>query len=435
MLAKFKKIIPDTHPIRLLYHKIKAFFAAVLNGFPANKLIVIGITGTNGKTTTTNMIANILMEAGNKVGVASTINFRVGDDYWTNRLKQSTQGPFSLQKLLKRMVKEGCKYAVLEVTSHSLTQSRVWGINFDIGIITNVTDEHIEYHGSFNSYLNAKGKLFKLVSNGKRKTGVQKNLILNIDDKYYSFFNQFVADRKLTYGMSGSTVYAENAQSSPEGSSFTLTVPNNKIEVNLKMPGEFNVYNALAAGACGLALNIPLEKIKAGLESNANITGRFERVEVGQDFNIVVDYAHTPDALENLFEMYKRLTKGRLFVVFGATGGGRDKAKRPVMGEIADRIADFIIATNDDPYQEDEWTILRQIGEGIKRREGDRYWRIIDRKEAIRLALTLAKPDDTVVVAGKGAEETIMLKQGALPWNDKEVIEELLEREVELELN
>lgn len=434
MLGSLRKLIPDTHPIRLLYHKLLGFIAALIYWFPADKMIVIGITGTNGKTTTANFITNILNTSGHKVGMTSTINFQIGEERWVNDSKQTTLGPFQLQKLLKRMVKERCKYAVVEVTSHALTQSRVLGINFDVGVLTNVTSDHVEYHGSFNQYLNAKGKLFKKVSKGRRKFGVPKVVVLNSDDKYYNYFNQFVVDRKVTYGLKAATIYAEKIEKKPEGSHFIMHVPNNAIPIELKLPGEFNVYNALAAASVALSLQINLEVIKKGLEDSASVAGRFEHVDKGQKYSVIVDYAHTPDSLENLLKLYRRLTTGNLFVVFGATGGGRDKGKRPLMGSVANEFADYVIVTDDDPYQEDEWEIIDQISKGVGRREGHRFWRIPDRREAIRLALTLAKADDTVIVAGKGAEEVIMLRGERIAWNDRKVIEDLLQRDVEVEI-
>ncbi|MBI4975493.1 UDP-N-acetylmuramoyl-L-alanyl-D-glutamate--2,6-diaminopimelate ligase [Candidatus Peregrinibacteria bacterium] len=429
MLSFLREIFPDTHPIRLFYHKVAAFIAALINLFPGSKMIIIGVTGTNGKTTTVNLLANILTSAGYKIGMTSTINFQIGGEKWTNTTKQSTMSPFKLQSLLKQMLKEGCRYVILEVTSHAITQSRVLGINFDMAVITNVTGDHIEYHGNFNNYLSEKGKLFQKVSRGVRKLGVPKVLVLNADDKYYTYFNQFVADRKITYSLSYATVYAENIEKGPEGSKFIMHVPNEAIDVKINLPGEFNVYNAMAAACAAIALQIPLAVVKKGLEEINVIPGRYEHVDVGQKFSVIVDYAHTPDALESLFALYRTLTPGKLFAVFGATGGGRDKSKRPKMGESVNEYADFVIVTNDDPYTEDEWNIIEQVSNGIPRKEGQNFWKIPDRREAIRLSLTLAKEGDCVVVAGKGAEEIIILKTGRIPWNDKKVITELLERE------
>jgi UDP-N-acetylmuramoyl-L-alanyl-D-glutamate--2,6-diaminopimelate ligase len=434
MKKLIKKIFPDRHPLRLLYHRILGMIAALINGFPASKMVVVGVTGTNGKTTTVNLLTNILNEAGYKVGMTSTINFQIGDEKWTNDRKQTTLGPFELQKLLKRMVKEGCKYAVVEVTSHAITQSRVFGINFDVAVITNVTSDHVEYHGSFNNYLNTKAKLFKKVSKGKRKFGVKKVFVMNADDQYFKYFDRYVADRKITYGFNSATVYAENIVKRPEGSEFILHVPNNALPVSIKMPGEFNVYNTLAAASAALALQVPLEVVKGALESSSSVAGRFEHVDCGQKYAVIVDYAHTPDALENLFALYRRLTAGKLYAVFGATGGGRDKGKRPEMGKVVSEHADYVIVTNDDPYTEDEIGIIDQVSEGVNRKQGENFWQIPDRREAIRLALTLAREGDCVVIAGKGAEEVIMLRGERVPWNDKKVVTQLLTREIEVEI-
>lgn len=429
------KIFPERHPFRLLYHKILGVIAAVINGFPGNKMIVIGITGTKGKSTTTNFIANILNEAGFKVGMTSTINFQIGSQRWINATKKSTQSPFVLQKMLKQMLKEGCKYAVIEVTSHAIDQSRIFGINFDVAVVTNIAPEHIEYHGNFNNYIATKAELFKKVSRGRKKFGIPKVLVMNSDDKYFNYFDQFVADRKITYGLKTATVYAEDIQKKPEGSHYILHVPNNSLPIELKIPGEFNVYNALAATAVCMSLQVPLSTIKKALEESSSIAGRFEHVRCGQKYSVIVDYAHTPESLRGLLKLYRGLTAGRLFVVFGATGGGRDKSKRPKMGEIANEFADYIVVTDDDPYEEDEWQIIDQVAGGVPREEGKNFWKIPDREEAIRLALTMAREGDCVVVAGKGSEEVIKLRGKTISWNDKNVITKLLEREIEVKLD
>lgn len=434
MISKLKDIISDTNPIRLFYHQIKAALAAVIYGFPSRNLNVIGVTGTNGKTTTVNLTTMILEEAGNKVGMASTINFQVGSQKWSNTSKQTTMSPFDLQKLLKQMVKEGCTHAVLEVSSHAITQSRVLGVNFDAAVFTNITEDHIEYHGNFQLYLQAKGGLFKRLNRSKRKPNIPKVSVLNIDDPQFSYFDQFIVDRKYTYGLKKGTCYATNVQLHPGGSSFVLHIPNNSIEIDLHLAGEFNIYNALAAATVAIANNINVKTIKQALEKAAGVPGRLEIVDMGQPYSIVVDYAHAPDSLEKLLNLYRKLTEKNLYVVFGATGGGRDKKKRPKMGEIAHQFADYIILTNDDPYQEDEMQIIESIAEGIKRKEGDRLWKIPHRYEAIRLALSLAEEGDSVVISGKGCEEIQIIGTQKIPWDDRKVVRELLSRDIVIEL-
>ncbi len=435
MLNFLRKLFPDTHPLRLLFHRLKAVIAALIYWFPADKMIVVGVTGTNGKTTTVNLLTEILDAAGEKVGMMSTINFQVGDQRWTNETQKTTASPFLIQKMLKRMAREGCKYVVMEVSSHALVQSRVWGVNIDVAVITNMTGDHLEYHGGYDEYRAAKAMLFEKVAKSPRKFGVSKVMVLNADDAEYNFFNQFVADRKLSYGMGSATVYAAQVNNTPQGSQYVLHVPNNKVDLKLQIPGEYNVYNSLAAATAALALGVEVANIKKGLERVRNVAGRFESVDCGQDFSVIVDYAHTPDALESLFSLYRKLTPGRLFAVFGATGGGRDKEKRPAMGKAVVQYADFIIVTNDDPYKEDEWQIIENVAEGVEREEGNNFWKIPDRFEAIRMALSLANEGDSVVIAGKGAQEKIFLKDGAHPWNDRKVVEQILSSKVEVELS
>lgn len=434
MLKYFKNRISPTNPFRLFYHKILAVSAAVYYRFPSRYLHVIGVTGTKGKTTTTNLITAILTEAGYKVGMTSTINFQVGTLRWTNSTKITTLGPFFLQRMLRQMVDQGCTHAVLEVSSHSLLQNRVWGVNFDTAVFTNIGEDHLDYHGGYDNYLRAKGMLFAKLNRSTRKARIQKVSVLNQDDSNFAYFDQFLADQKYSYGMKGGTVYATDIQLLPAGSRFFLHVPNNKIQVEFKLPGDFNIYNALAAAAVALSNNINVQVIKSALEKASSIPGRFESIECGQKYNIIVDYAHTHESLANLLELYKNLTKGKLYVVFGSTGGGRDKAKRPKMGAAADRNADYIIVTDDDPYDEDEWQIIENISVGIKREEGDRFWKIPSRGEAIRLVLTLAQEGDTVIIAGKGAEEVQVLADGPIPWDDRAVVRELLSRAMQIEI-
>lgn len=429
MMNFLRNLMSDTNPLRLLYHKLVSVIAAVYYRFPADKMTVIGVTGTNGKTTTVNLIAHVLETAGNKVGMTSTINFQVGTRKWTNTTKQTTLGRFALQRLLREMVDEGCKFAVLEVSSHAMTQSRVWGINIDCAVFTNVARDHIEYHGSFANYLYAKGSLFQKVSKSRRKAGVQKVLVLNEEDENFAYFDQFIADRKITYGLKQGTVATLDLKLKPDGSQFTMKVPNDAVPIDFDLPGKFNVQNALCAAAVCMSYGVSMENIKRGIDSARTVPGRCDHVDAGQDFTVVVDYAHMEDSLEKLLSMYRDLTTdGRLFAVFGATGGGRDKVKRPGMGAIAHKYADYIFLTDDDPYSDDELEIIDMVGQGIPRKEGDRYWKIVDRREAIRLALMMARKGDSVVVAGKGAEEVMKVRGKTIEWNDKKVIVDLLRR-------
>lgn len=427
MLRFLRRSIPDTHPIRLFYHRAVAVLAAFFYRFPAHHLIVIAVTGTNGKSTTCQFLARILEEAGEKTGVSSSVFFQVGNTKWDNTSKITTFGRFTLQGLLRKMVCSKCKYAIIETTSHAMTQSRLWGVNVDMAVLTNISRDHIEYHGGFRKYVEAKGMLFSRLRKESRKPGGKKISVINRDIEEFSFFNAFVADRVLTYGLNKKANYfADDISLMADGSRFRLKVPNDEVIIELKIPGKFNVYNALCAATCAMGLGVKLPVIKKALESVSGLPGRLEAICEGQDFSVIVDYAHTPDALDALCAMFKELTRGRLFVVFGATGGGRDKAKRPKMGEAVDKSADCIIVTNDDPYEEDEFSIIGQVSSGIRRREGENFWKIIDREEAIRTALFLAKEGDTVVIAGKGCEQVIWKKEGKIPYDDRKVVRKIL---------
>lgn len=434
LVSYLKKKISPNNPFRLLYHQVMAFLAASYYRYPSRSLNVIGVTGTKGKTTTTNLIAAVLTEAGHKVGMTSTILFQVGDTKWVNLTKQTTLGPFFLQKMLRRMVDEGCTHAVLEVSSHSIHQNRIWGINFDTAVLTNIGEDHLEYHGGFDNYLHTKGLLFARLNRSQRKPRIPKVAVLNKDDAHFVYFDQFLVDREYTYGMGGGTCYGSDVRLTAQGCDFTLHVPNNQIDVRMKLPGEFNVYNALAASTVGLVNNINLTVIKSALEKASSVPGRFETIDCGQKYTIVVDYAHTHESLEKLLSLYKKLTKGKLYLVFGATGGGRDKAKRPKMGAVAHKYADYIFVTDDDPYEENEWKIIEDVSAGIQRKEGEKFWKIPHRYEAIKTALAMAQEGDIVLVAGKGSEEIQIIGDRKIPWDDRKVVRELLSREMRVEI-
>jgi UDP-N-acetylmuramoyl-L-alanyl-D-glutamate--2,6-diaminopimelate ligase len=436
MKQKILSLIGNQHPVLLFFYKIKAMIAVLINFNPAKKLKVIGVTGTDGKTTSVNLIANMLEQAGYKVGFTSTLRYKIGDQVWSNTDKLSTQSPFVLQKMLRKMVKEKCDYAVVEVTSHSVVQSRVWGINFDVAVFTNLSEDHIEYHGSFENYMRAKGLFVGSLFSSKRKKGIRKSIILNKDDAHFDYFDQFQGDLKFTYGIQSGGVRAEDILLSPKGSQFELKVPNASQLIKTNLIGEFNVYNVLAAICVGISQDIPLANLAAIFEKLDPISGRLESVDVGQDFSVVVDYAHTADALEKVCTVFKGMLslddvpeggqKPRLILVFGATGGGRDKRKRPHMGACADKYADLIVLTNDDPYFENQIEIIDQIATGIKRAEGQNLYKIVDREEAIRFALNQARANDIVLITGKGGEEVIVIKDKKIPYDDREVVRRIL---------
>ncbi len=440
---KMKSFLLKFIPPRLLlfYHQTLAILAALVYRFPSEGLIVIGVTGTNGKSTTCNLIDRILEEAGFKVGLATTVNFRLAGEEWPNRSKMTMLGRFKLQKLLRRMVKLGCRYAVIETSSQGLAQYRHWGINYDVAVFTNLHSEHIEAHGGFENYKRAKGELFRGLKIRKTKViddwVVPKVSVLNLDDPSVDFFSKFPADLKYGYGLefesrteSAKTklIKAEKIDLKKEGSSFEI----NSQKLDLKIPGLFNIYNSLAAVSVGLSQGIDWSIIKTALREFGGVPGRMEKIKINpkQKFDVYIDYAHDPAALEAVYRTVKPQVQGKLIVVLGSAGGGRDKVKRPVLGSLADEFADQVIITNEDPYDEDPSEIINQIKKGVKNKfEGVNLWSIVDRREAIRQALKLAQPGDVILITGKGAEECIMGPKGSrIPWDDRQVAREELTR-------
>ncbi|EKD47681.1 MAG: hypothetical protein ACD_65C00337G0001 [uncultured bacterium] len=434
MLDYLRKQIPETHPIRLFYYKIVAVLAAIYYRFPSRYLRVIAVTGTKGKTTTCSLLAQILEKAGHKVGVMSTVFFQVGDRKWANLTKQTTVGRFELQRLLREMVEEGCQYVIIETSSHAMLQSRLWGVNVDTAVFTNLQKDHIEYHGSFDSYKQAKGMLFDKLNRSQRKSNVPKVFVVNNDDVASDYFLKFPADQKYTFGLRKGIYVSRDVKSLPNGSEFKYFIPNGEAEIRFPLPGVVNVYNATAAATVAVSEHIGLPTIKKALEECSAVPGRMEPIDCGQLFSVIVDYAHTQDSLKALIDVFKPLTKGKLILVFGATGGGRDKAKRPLMGEVADKSCDEIIITDDDPYDEDNIAIIEQIAGGIKRVEGEKLWKVPSRREAIRLALSMAQENDTILIAGKGAEEFQMTREGKIPHDDRQVAREFLSKESDVEI-
>lgn len=435
MIQALKNKISHHHPFRLAYHKFKAILAAFWYRFPSDHLTVIGVTGTNGKTTTCHLVTDILREAGHKVGMLTTADFRLGDVVMPNLHKMTSLDPFILQKFLRSMVEQNCTHAVIEVTSHAMDQSRLWGVNVDIAVFTNLTHDHLDYHGSEKEYLRSKGKLFALLNHTRRKSNVPKVAIINGDDPNVEYFEQFVADRTYIYGLNKGSFQGLSPIFRADGSYFVFKVPNDQTDVNLPLPGRFNVENALAAATVGVALSINLSTIQKALEHATPVPGRIEQIDEGQSYSIVVDYAHAPDSLTKLFSMFRELTPspGRVIAVFGATGE-RDRTKRPIMGQIVDLYADFIVLTDDDPYHEDPIAIQEEVAQGIPRKESEGFWKVSSRRQAIRLALAVAKEGDTVLVTGKGCEEFQVVGDEKIPSDDRAIVREILGRKVEVSI-
>ncbi|MFZ2882422.1 MAG: UDP-N-acetylmuramoyl-L-alanyl-D-glutamate--2,6-diaminopimelate ligase, partial [Candidatus Moraniibacteriota bacterium] len=393
-------------------------------GRPARKIKIIGVTGTNGKTTTVQMITKILEESGAKVAMASTINFKLDKEEWVNATKFTTLSSIQVQKFITKAVKLGCEYFVLETSSHSLDQFRTWGIKYDTAVITNITREHLDYHKTMEGYRRAKLKLFNGV----------KRVVVNLDMEKSEEFLNSKAETIFGYTAKNQELIKEEQKIKiVKAEKIELGIDNSKYEVagisyQINLPGLFNVENALAATCVGMAYGISEDVIKKALEKIQGVPGRMEKVPNSRGIEIIIDYALTPDSLEKLYELISKIKKAdsKIISVFGSCGE-RDRGKRPIMGEIVSRYADYIIITNEDPYNENPNQIVDEVLGGIKNKKlGENLFRIMDRREAIKKALQLAKPGDIFVITGKGAEEVMAIGKRRIPWNEKKVILEEL---------
>jgi UDP-N-acetylmuramoyl-L-alanyl-D-glutamate--2,6-diaminopimelate ligase len=408
-----------------------AHLAAAFHGYPARQLKVIGVTGTDGKTTTVNLIQAILSAAGHKTGMISSVNALIGDEYYDTGLHVTTPDALDVQSYLAQMVAAGAEYVILESTSHGLAQHRVTACEYDVAVVTNITHEHLDYHGTYEEYRAAKARLFHDLSNSFRKPDTPKVSVLNADDSSFGYLRAIPADYHLTYGLtSPADVTAKDIVPSPKATRFTVQTPRGNLAAHSSLVGPFNVYNSLAAIAVGISQEIPLGAMQEGIASVRGVVGRMERIDLGQDFAVIVDFAHTPNALERALETARGLTQGQVLVVFGCAGL-RDAAKRPMMGDIAGRLADRVVITAEDPRTESLDDIIANIALGCEKagkREGEHYWCIGDRAEAIEFAIRMAQPGDLVIVTGKGHERTMCFGTTEYPWSDHEAVRAALER-------
>ena len=381
-------------------------------GNPTRELKVVGVTGTKGKTTTTYMLKSILEHAGKKVGLIGTIANYVGDKCYES--ERTSPESLDLQRMFREMVNNKCDVAVMEVSSHSLALDRVWGIDFDIGVFTNLTQDHLDFHKTFDNYLAAKAKLFTMCKEG----------FVNCDDMYAKKLMDMATCPITTYGIDNNPfVSARDIIITNSYSDFKM--PFNKViqRIKVDIPGRFTVYNALAAICVSIRLGAGVEDVLAGLE-NVKVPGRSEVVPTTRNFTVIVDYAHTPDSLENILKASKVYTKGKIICVFGC-GGDRDTAKRPMMGEIAGKLAGYTVITSDNPRSEKPEEIIRQIEEGMKKTNG-KYKVIVDRKKAIEHALRKAEKGDLILIAGKGHETYQEINGEKHHFDDREVVRELV---------
>lgn len=431
----------------IAYHTVLTWLSAVWYGFPSRHMITIGITGTDGKTSTTDYLSQILEAAGFKTGYTTTAAVKVGSRVKINDRKMTMPGRWHLQKLLKKIKDDGAAYALVETTSSGLEQNRHQGIAYDAAVFTNLSREHIEIHGSYQKYRQAKEKLFAVLSKTKKKPGVKKISVVNVDDHEAPHFLSYDADEKWGFGLEPDhKIIVEHLikplaySCGPNGITFSL--PDNAgrgggskaspVVIKTRLVGLFNLKNMLAAVAVARSQGINLTTIKRALEKITPTPGRMEPINEGQDFSVIVDYAHAPAALELAYQALRaQLAVGKkIIAVLGSAGGGRDKAKRPLLGQLAAKYADFAVITNEDPYDEDPTQIINQVAAGLVRdgkKEGRDFIKILDRKKGIATAIKKAGPGDIVIITGKGCEPVMAVKGGQkIPHDDRKVAREAL---------
>jgi UDP-N-acetylmuramoyl-L-alanyl-D-glutamate--2,6-diaminopimelate ligase len=398
--------------------------AAAFYGYPARRLTMIGVTGTDGKTTTSNLIYQILLAAGLKTGMISTINAVIGDQVLDTGFHVTTPDAPDIQRYLAQMLASGITHVVLEVTSHGLAQYRADACEFDIAVITNITHEHLDYHGSYEAYRSAKARLFiNLGASARKPQGAPKTAILNRDDTSYDYLSQVCKGAVLSYGFQATAdIHPEMITRSPDGVEILVGGKGKKFTVFSPLIGNFNISNCLAAISTTVyALGVSPEDARVGTASLHIVPGRMERIDLGQDFTAMVDFAHTPNALQNALKAVRELTNGRVIAVFGAAGL-RDRQKRRMMAETSLELADLTILTAEDPRTELLDDILSEMAAGAAARggvEGETFWRIPDRGEAIRFAVSLAMTGDLVVACGKGHEQSMCFGEIEYPWDDR----------------
>ena len=431
-MRALKKLLQTISPefALLKYHHLRAAYAVWKNNYPARKMVIIGITGTKGKTSTANYVWSVLRAGGMRTGLISTANFRFDDEEEANTFHMTMPSAFLIQTKLRQMYEKGIQVAVVEMTSEGMKQYRHLGIPVDIAIFTNLTPEHLNSHkGNFEIYKRAKSPLFKSVSKHPRKVidgkEIPRVIIANADSEHSLYYLQFEADQKITYGLEHGDVRATHVVTSKNDTTF---VADDEL-CRLSIPGTFNIYNALPAFVVGTVLDIPKNDIKIGLEGLNLIPGRMELINEGQGFTVVVDYAHEPASLGALMSAADTLKDplGKTILIIGVIGGGRQS--RVPMARLGAQRADILIITNEDPYEYDPEVLIQELAT-VAQEEGKRIdenlFTFTDRREAITHALTLASAGDIVLVSGKGAEQTMITKHGPIPWNERAIVRELV---------
>lgn len=442
LLRTLKKAIPQRSPVRLLWHHAKAFLAALLYGFPARNLTVIAVTGTDGKTTTVGMVLHILRAAGKSAGALSTAFLQVKDLQEWNATQKTSPSPFLIQKFLRKLVREKCTHAVLEISSHGLVQGRVkftWPL---VAAVTNVTPEHLDYHGTLEQYRRDKGLLLRMIRSGGTK-------VLNAADPTFPMYATIPSQRTIAWAMTEEGVRGIQRLQGVQGSGLDVSLwlsdvsptengtravihcetSNQQPATNnlvLSIPGSFNLENALCAIACCHSVGIAPEKAVESLRSFTGVAGRMERIDEGQPFRVYVDFTVTPAAYEKTLTTLRAiLPQGKRLLVLTGSCGDRMREKRPIVGRLCSELADVVVVTNEDPYTEDPQKIIEEVWAGIDQSQCEAR-KIFDRREAIAFLFGNAQPGDAVILCAKGADTTMWTKEGQIPWNERAIARELL---------
>jgi len=420
-----ERLLPELNSVPTLVvpnaREAYAFLQAAYYGNPSREVTLIGVTGTDGKTTTTRLISAILRAAGRAVGSINTIGAEIGGGESPLSFHTTTPDAAEVQAYLRQIRDAGAEYVVLETTSHGLAQYRVAACDYDVAVITNITHEHLDFHGSFEAYRDAKAMLFRALNHSTRKPGVPKTAVLNTDDPAWQYLAAIGAERQVLYGLKEPTqVTAREITVSTRGVRFILVWPESEQLIESHLIGRYNVSNVLAAAAVAFALGVPAMAVANGIASVHGVPGRMECIDQGQPFTVIIDFAHTPNALENALQTVRELATGRVIAVFGCAGL-RDRTKRAWMGEIAGRLADQVVITAEDPRTESVDSIIAEIASGCEkagRSEGHGYYRVADRTAAIAQALAMARPGDLVICTGKGHERSMCYGTTEFPWSE-----------------
>ena len=431
MIRALKRLAPETHPLRLAWHRSKAFVAALRYGFPARGLKVIGITGTDGKTTTVGMVAHILHKRGVKVGALSTAFFRINEKVEWNATQKTSPSPFTIQKFLRQLIAEGCTHAVIECSSHGLLQGRTNYLWPRVAGITNISSEHLDYHGTMDAYIAAKARLFRMIQRNGTK-------VINASDQSVDVLTKITTTHTIEFSSQKqfgapaseheSAFWATDSRAHPRGTDALIHSNTTPATWPLKLPvmGTFNVDNALCAIGCAHACGVEEARCVEALSDFTGIPGRMERIDEGQPFSVFVDFTVTPASYEATLSTLKQMVHpGQRILVLTGSCGDRMKEKRPVVGNIVSEYADVMVVANEDPYTEDPEKIIDDVWAGIDHTKTKAH-RIFDRRKAIEFLLSEARPGDLVLLCGKGSDTTMWVKEGQVPWNEREIVREVL---------